>query len=207
MSKIFFSTILILFSSKLIWEKPILKAGIMDTTYYEFFTPDKNKFKFRCVFKKEEVDRLIDEPGTTRLEDTRQMETYKLAGGEIMVRKFFKKDLYLLFDDVREFNKYVGGKSYNWVFIKFNKNKPLYVYYWLDPIATIEIKKQIERELHEYESIEGYHAFLLKDSSVAFLTPRTPEFSDGYWYPTLSDFINTYLDISEPKRSSPTKEL
>jgi hypothetical protein len=84
-----------------------------------------------------------------------------LFGGEIIVRKYFNKDIFLVFDNEKEYNRYVRGKDYFKVYISIAKHKNIYISYDLNPLATIDLKKQIDKALDNSNSVtENFTKFI-----------------------------------------------
>ncbi len=176
-------------------------------------TPDGNNF-FVSIISKKEADSLETKFLHSKLEDSLLpydfRPVYIIHNDKVLYRQF-NEDIGFVFPNITEFSMVVRGKNYwsvsvqptddhNNLLIPNEKITRLAVAFSINPATANNFRKDIIREITEYESFEGNHFYLLKDNSVVELRTRTADLSDGEWFCSLRDFDFFYYVFSGKER-------
>jgi hypothetical protein len=176
-------------------------------------TPDGDSFSV-SLLSKSEADILEDLNFENILEDpllpTNHRPAYRINDGRILYRQFYG-DIGFVFPSTPDYQKVVRGKSYwsvniqptdnnNSLIVSENNYTRVAVSFDLDPTVGNKFKKDIIREITEYDSFEGYRFYLLTNDAVILLRNRTTTLSEGYWFPSFLDFDFFYYVLSGKER-------
>jgi hypothetical protein len=135
---------------------------------------------------------------------------YTIDDGQVLYRQF-NEGIGFVFPNISEYAKAVRGKTYYQVNIQPTDDQNslllpdsgymrIAVAFSLNPVSAYEFRRDILKEITEYEPFEGNRFYLLKDSSVVMLRARTSSLNDGEWFCSLQDFDFFYYVFSGKDR-------
>jgi len=122
---------------------------------------------------------------------------YVFKNSKVLFEKTLDKSYYFLFNDLKEYNKFISGKSYWNVFVDF-KGDDIYSSFGLECDITSDlIKKSIKSDpsYQIHDNTQQYTLYYLSDGSVCFLTHRINDWYDGYWFSSFDQFKFIYNNV------------
>ncbi|MBS1745532.1 MAG: hypothetical protein JST21_05130 [Bacteroidetes bacterium] len=177
-------------------------------------TPDDTIISLTYVNHKAAKELLSSNNYTVLPEDKLDFfkrNAYLLKDGKVLYEIEVNK-YYLLVDDMSNYLRMLKGNNYyeSGIFINPQSQEIYSSFNLLSRNAKNFYDKKVKL-LDKYPVFDGYHTYLMPDSSIAYLRERVyggKSFGiyDGYWYPSIKDFEYYYYFLTTDKYA-PDPEL
>jgi len=169
---------------------------------YSIKTPDNTLIQFEYFSYKE--GKTLLKKGHYQPLPEEQLDFFKrnayLLSDKKILYEISQSQYYYLLENIEEYRKMIRGeKYYNSSIIVDNTNKEVYSTFYLNPEVGYKYFLNKIKILEKYPVFDGYHTYLMPDSSIAYLRHRFSNLYDGYWYPSLKVFEHEYHLLTSNK--------